>query len=149
MRRDRLYIGIAVALVLASGIWFALSFERVNEREYVGLQGEARRNPYLAAGRMLERMGVRVVFERERIEPARLPQHAVLLLPRERFALGGEGLQALLRWVENGGHLIVEAEPPKNPDPLLALLRVERVAARGGYERPNEPVLLPGGERAL
>ena len=47
-----------VLLIVAGAVWLVLNFEYVTESQYVGLQGEARRNPLLAAMRLYERMGV-------------------------------------------------------------------------------------------
>jgi hypothetical protein len=55
-----------------------------------------------------------------------LPAGGVLLLPHQRQALNAERMGAILRWVERGGHLLVEAEPLSVPDALLDLVGAQR-----------------------
>jgi hypothetical protein len=71
----------------------------------------------------------------------------VLLLPSRRQALAAQRMTQLVRWVESGGHLIVEAELLGVPDPLLDSLGVRRAAG----EPAGKPLLavLPGTGRTL
>ena len=87
MSRQALWI-VVVAVALAAGaVWFFGNFERVPDKEWTGYQGEARRNSFLAAERLLDRMGVRVRHLKTPIElrelaaerhadPAGAPQRA-------------------------------------------------------------------------
>ena len=149
MTRERIHLGIAIALVAAVFVWLALSFERVDEREYVGLQGEAQRNPYLAAERLFERMGMKVVRVAGQIDSASLPHDGVLILPRGHWSLGPEQAHELVRFAEGGGQLIVEAEPIGKPDGLLGWLDVDRVAARGKRDAQTAAITLAAGETPL
>lgn len=143
MNRDTLTTVAVVLLLLAGGIWFYLNFERVTEREEVGYQGEARRNPLLAAQRLFERMGVAARELRQPAELDALPAGATLFLARYRAGLAGQRVDTLLAWVDRGGHLIVEAEHFKNKDPLLDRLEIERIEIRNRAPRPPSAVALP------
>jgi hypothetical protein len=115
----------------------------VPSREWVGPSGEARRNPYLAAERFAQRMGVPAQQLRSLPELDRLKGSGVLLMPNRRQALDARRIRALISWVEGGGHLIAEAELNGVPDPLFDQLGVQRSSAtRGGKPIPVE---LPGG----
>jgi hypothetical protein len=82
-----------------------------------------------------------------------LPASATLVLPARRQTLTRNLRQSVLAWLDNGGHLIVEAEPAGQPDPLLDALGVKRSAVRkpaGAGDRceadgPFE-IVLPGRE---
>ena len=125
-----------LALSAAGVIWFLSAFELVPGRDWVGPSGEARRNPYLAAERFAGRMGLGARELRSLPELDALKPGGALLVPNRRQALDSRRLRAIVAWVESGGHLIAEAEALGNPDPLLDLLGVQRVAAPG----PSKPV---------
>jgi hypothetical protein len=135
-----------VALVAAGVIWFLSTYERVPGRVWVGPSGEARRNVYLAAGRLAERMGLATRELRSLPELDTLSPDSVLLLPSRRQALDPRRLQDIVDWVESGGgHLIVEAELLGVTDPLFELLDISRAAAPA----PAKPasIALPDGRR--
>jgi hypothetical protein len=149
MNRNSLSVAIMVLLLTGAGVWFFLNFERVTEREEVGWQGAARRDPFLAATRLLERMGLSVRETRSVAEFDRLPPGATLLLARWRDAMRPRHVASVLSWVEAGGHLIVLAEPPRKQDLLLNALKVRRVDMRvRGPERPSD-ITLPHAPAAM
>jgi len=110
--RDRTGIWLAAgALFLVFGYygyWFFTNFER-REREVLDdVSEQARRNPLLAAERFLERIGrdVESVAGRDRLlEPP--PAGDVLLVNRFGANLPPEREDVVLRWLEEGGHLIL------------------------------------------
>jgi len=69
------------------GVWFFSNYERVNEKQWVGYSGEARHNQYLAAERLLARMGVAARHVKTIPELKELPVNGSLLLPDRREAL--------------------------------------------------------------
>lgn len=104
---------------------FFSCFERASGFRDAGASEQARRNPLLAASRLLESMGHPVVSLEG---PAALrelpPASAALLLTTPRRTLSKERSAALRAWVESGGHLIVETwslwgDPDRIADPLL------------------------------
>jgi Domain of unknown function (DUF4350) len=127
--------GRTIALILITGLvvlgvaWFLATHDRVTREDWVGPSGEARLRPFLAAQRFAERRGLKVSEVRSLPALDALPAGGVLLVPNRRQELGAARLADLLRWVENGGHLIVEAEFLGVPDPLLDQLGVKRSAA--------------------
>jgi hypothetical protein len=67
---------------------------------------------------------------------------SVLLLPSRRQALDPRRLRDIVDWVEDGGHLIAEAELIGVADPLFELLDISRAASPapakpGGIELPD------------
>ena len=131
--------GIAAALAL---VWLATRIEIVPQTERVGYSGEALVNPYLAALRFVRRMGMPAGEVKAAPELERLPSRAVLILPNRRQALAPTQLGRLLRWVEGGGHLVLEAEDVPVSDPWVDALGVGRVRAKEDPARRG-PVLLP------
>lgn len=137
---------IAIVLVALAGlgfIWFISNFDLVDERRPIGLQGEARRNDFLAAERLLARMGVAVRHVKTAPELRELPRDGTLLLPDRRDALTPDAREQLLAWVEAGGHLIVEDEDHRVPDPILDALEVGRVPAQAPWKSPTVLATLP------
>jgi hypothetical protein len=127
---------LALAVLGLGAAWWLTRFERVPGREWVGPGPEARRDPFLAAGRFAGRMGLGSQPIRSLPELDKLPPGGVLLLPSGRQAIDPRRLRRLLSWAEAGGHLLVEAELPGVSDPLLDGLGVQR---RNGRERDFEP----------
>jgi hypothetical protein len=143
----RLLYGLGALLVLGI-VWFLSGFERVPATVHVGMSGEARLRPFLAAERFAERMGLPARELRALPELDQLGEGGVLIMPRQRQSIGSRQAAELTGWVAGGGHLIVEAEFQGTRDPLLDLLRIARVA---GGESSRKPVAveIPGGPRKL
>ncbi len=151
MNRPLLAWFVIAGLVAAGAIWFFANYERVPERQWVGPSGEARRNAYLAAERFVARMGVAARHVKTIPELKELPVNGTLVLPDRRDALTPDARLALLRWVENGGHLIVEDEEARLPDPILDALGVKRTAVTRPPRAKPAPVeaTLPHASRPL
>lgn len=113
---------------------------------------EARRNPWLAAGQLLERQGLAV---RHAPVYGGLPAQAdILLLATPLDYLGPDEQDALLRWTEAGGHLVTAAgDGATDPGgrPLARLLRKldVRLATRELSRDELAAVLRQGGLRPL
>jgi Domain of unknown function (DUF4350) len=149
MSREALWaIGVTAVLGVVS-IWFLRNFEQAPAREWVGMSGEARRNPYLALERLAERMGLPAHEVRSLAELGQLPPRGTLLLPQPRGELARRERARLLNWVASGGHLVIEAEPPRVSDPLLDTLGVRRKAVRTSGPRKPVEIAWPGAEHPL
>ena len=149
MSRQALWAVVLVVAVLGGAVWFFNNFERVPDREWTGYQGEARRNGFLAAERLLDRMGMRVRHLKTPIELRELPPNGTLILPARRNALAPAERERLTGWVDGGGHLVVENENHRLPDPVLDSLGVKREPVKlPGQIRPTE-VRLPHAPEAL
>jgi hypothetical protein len=135
------------ALLIAFGIWYWSTFERAPTRVWAGSSGEARLRQFLAAERFAERMGLRAAELRSLPQLDAVAPGGVLLMPNRRQALELRRLAQLVKWVEGGGHLIVEAERLELADPLFDLLGVRRAVGAA----PAKPltVELPSGRRKL
>jgi len=102
----RVALAAAVA-ALCAAVFFAC-FERREVAVPQGASAEARRNRYLALGRLFERMGHPVAMHEDIAQLANLPAPpATVFLPLNRLAFGAARSQALLDWVARGGHLVV------------------------------------------
>ena len=113
-------------LAVLATLWFFQTFERVDGEVWVGPSGAARKNPFLAATRFLERMGSVVTpIDRPR-DLDTLPQSAALILFARRAVVTPERAQSLLRWAAAGGHLVIEPEPQRARDVMLDALRITR-----------------------
>jgi hypothetical protein len=129
MRTRILWAGGVLVLAALATLWWLTNYERVPYKERVGPTSEVRLRPFLAAQRFAARMGVPASEIRSVPELDALQAGGVLLMPARRQALEPGRLRAIAGWVDRGGHLIVEAEFPGVPDPLLELLGVERSEA--------------------
>lgn len=149
MSREGLWAIAVTAVVGLATIWFLLNFEEAPAREWVGMSGEARRDPYLALKRLSERMGMPAHQVRSLAELGHLPPEGVLLLPQRRGELARRDRARLLQWAANGGHLVIEAEPTRVPDPLLDDLGIRRKAVRPSGPRKVAEIDWPGAARPL
>jgi hypothetical protein len=148
MSRRQFLIGFVIFGLIAAGvIWWRATFERVPDKAWVGPSGEARTRPFLAAERFAERMGLRAKELRSLPEVDALPAGGVLLMPNRRQSLDPRRIDRVLLWVQQGGHLIVEAELPGVNDPLLDQLGVRRSSA--AVPGSALAVDLPDGSRSL
>ena len=134
-------------LVVLFAAWFLNTHDRVSTQDWVGPTGEARLRPFLAAQRLADRMGIEAEEIRSIPELDELPADSILILPAGRQEMHSGMVADLVRWVERGGHLIVEAETLGVPDPLLDRLGVTR--ARAESMRKPLSVVAPDGRRKL
>jgi hypothetical protein len=136
--RRAFFNALMFACLGAAVIWFFSNFERRTQSEWVGLQGQARHDRWLAAERLLQRMGAQATAVHSIPELGGLPRSATLFLPRGRQSLAQQVRRGVLDWVRQGGRLVVEAEPPYQPDPLLEALGVRRRIVRTAAERNGD-----------
>ncbi len=110
MWRERLSaVGVVVALVLLA-VWVVRNTEWRDEQVPVPLKGEARAHPFYAAGKLVQALGG-TAHTPQTLE-ALPPTQAVLVLTSQHWNLFSERQEALRRWVQAGGRLVV-------PDPLV------------------------------
>ena len=148
MKRN-LTVTLLALVIAALGVWFYVNFERVTEREHVGLRGEAARNPLLALTRLTSRMGLQSRALGSAADLDRLEAGAALVLPRGRAGYTPERALRLRRWVDAGGHLIVEAEAGGRRDEVLSALQVSATAASSKTRGHPASIELPHAERPL
>ena len=143
MRLSTLLLSLLALLAGLMAIWFFSNFEHVPEHVYKGLKGEAREDPYFGMKRFLARMNVQV----DERKPSATSSAkfsgwpaggTVILGDRRHVVMTKEKVAQTLAWVEQGGHLIVEAEFPRRPDPLLAALDIERRAQPRPFRTPRK-----------
>ncbi|MBI3899743.1 MAG: DUF4350 domain-containing protein [Gammaproteobacteria bacterium] len=137
--------GLPIALLIGTALWYVGAYyERVEEKERVGMTGEARKNPYHAAQLLFEGLG----FQVERVTDTRrllnLPPRATLLLPAPA-AFDEAQARRLAAWVEAGGHIILLADD----DRLSALLGVRSVGYRAPPKDESATVGVAFGDRRL
>ena len=151
--RQRAWLVCAAALALGA-YGFLQLFEKRSFEFEVGLHGEAAANRYLAAQRLLERMGLEVRSLKLGELGDLPPRSGTLILPTERVTLSRERARQLERWVEEGGHLIVVTwtlfdEEERREDPLLdpmgfrqyaELEDVESVLALASFAGREQPL---------
>ncbi len=129
---------LLVLALLVAGFFACFTLEQ--QEHDLGQTTEARLNPWLAAGRVLEKQGVKVRFA-----PAygSLPRHAdVIVLATPVEYLDSKEQETLLAWVKNGGHLVTEmqtiseeGEAPDEDDLLYATLGVRLYEAEEETDR--------------
>jgi len=134
---------VVTAAVLAVGgaltAWFLHHYEYRSEEVPMPPAIEARRNPYLALQRFLQRLGDTVRVHRRLPGPADLGPRDVLLLTTARYSLTPGRARTLLEWVRRGGHLVVRIRPPREPalpDPLLDPLDIEVAELERRHQDP-------------
>ena len=104
---------VGAAAVVAAVAWFLHTHERVEEQEPEPASGEVLWNPLYALRQSLVADGQRAV-SRQRLQPelfAGAPGDTVLL-DIDPARMRGDEVDALLDWVDRGGHLLVRTPPP-------------------------------------
>ncbi|MEG0184368.1 MAG: DUF4350 domain-containing protein [Stenotrophomonas sp.] len=132
----RLFWSLLVGALLLFGVPLTILFlrthEKVTETTVLPPQGEASYNPLYVLGQALRADGIDVQ-SRQRLELARMPLAATdtLVLLQDTRDLPPRTAQALLAWVDGGGHLLLRTPPPGDDDasstqgPLLDSIGVD------------------------
>jgi hypothetical protein len=132
----RLLWTLFVLAVLSAVAYMALNWYEVEDTEtWIGMQGEAAVNRYLALERTLNKMGAKTERVNGHEAWDRLlqaaPRGATLLLGDRRLVrMSPTRVAQIKEWVSRGGNLVVEAEMPRFDDPLLASFGIGHIALR-------------------
>ena len=120
MNSGRLTVILLSVLVTVVALILITRYELVEESDvrYVGYSGPAASNPYHAATRVLEDLGVSIRLSQSADVLRRLEPGTTLLLPTGRTWMRMEEQRALLDWVKSGGRLVFTLEDLEE-DPLL------------------------------
>ncbi|WP_315385405.1 DUF4350 domain-containing protein [uncultured Stenotrophomonas sp.] len=126
-----LVLGVLLALGVPLAIVFLRTHEKVTHTEHLPPQGEASYNPLYVLGQALRADGLGT-HGSPRIDLPRMqlaPGDTVLLL-QDSVDVPAPTAQALLAWVERGGHLLLRTSSPYKDDdtaqgPLLDALGVD------------------------
>ncbi len=135
---------LALALVAGAVSLFFAFFEKKSFELPVGLRGEAARNRFLAAERMLEAMGLETrSFPSPRDLEELPPLDGTLFVPTQRHTLSEEKSLELVEWARAGGHLVVLTwtlwdEEARKPDPILDPLGVRQFMLEAPEEEAPE-----------
>jgi hypothetical protein len=130
----------AVSLAVIVGAWVLSHFDRETYEARTPPGREARRDPWLAAERLLARMGWQVDAAQEAATLDRLPPGGALLLSNEReYHLTPTRAASLLDWVANGGYLIADASGVGPNDAVLRAFDVKLRPARPVGSRDPSP----------
>lgn len=110
-----LFGAICVLLMGSIGYYVYNEFELVTVEIDEGYSEEARRNPYLAADRWLDRAGVQANTLKGLSKIDDLPNtEDTLIIFSSRMVLSKRRNKELRTWIENGGHLITTAQATYN-----------------------------------
>jgi hypothetical protein len=104
--------GLGPILLVAGLSWFFSNFERRTREIDTGYSAAARRNPFLAAERFLTRLGIPVESRPGHDLLRDLPSSEDALVVNRMGELNAERRQALHRWIERGGRLLIAAVSP-------------------------------------
>ncbi|QTR49818.1 DUF4350 domain-containing protein [Candidatus Thiothrix anitrata] len=119
MKAQRIALGLLGILVLVGlTLSFLNTFELKESEEHVGFKGEAKTNNLFAARLLLHSMGV-PAQRQDRLST--LPDtDTVLIINTQRYTLSSQKIEALLAWVERGGHLITRARTDESSSNLYS-----------------------------
>jgi hypothetical protein len=106
MRRGPLYTLLIGGPILALAVYIGINTEWKDVTVPMPPQGEALTNPFYAAQRFTEALGARAVRDRVLMTP---PRNAVLVLSAWHWDLSPTRREAIERWVESGGRLVVDS----------------------------------------
>jgi hypothetical protein len=143
---------LALGVVLAGGTWwwFERNFERQTRQVEQGQSAEARRNPFLAAERFLNRLGIDARSDVGTELLRSPPPISDMLIVDGLPPLSAGRREDLRRWLADGGEMLVEAteileaDDEPRPENFLgqfgAVLRADRLA----HDEARAEILLQG-----
>jgi hypothetical protein len=117
---------VALTLAVLASFAFPYLFEQRTRTVLIPPSKEVRQNPYLAAQRLLVRMGGSAQRVQVPYEVFKSENMNVLLIPAGRVSLSQGWMEQLRAWVRAGGHVLIESEYYSFSDALLDLWKVER-----------------------
>lgn len=121
---------LLLLLIIAIGVFgFLTLFEKQQVDDWQRPQARVLHEPYLAAERMLRAMDIPISQIGSLEEAPKLPPHSALIVPAGRHGLTLQARSAVLQFVRDGGHLLVESERWEDTDLLLEDLGVTRSEA--------------------
>jgi len=152
---NRLVIRLAVLILLLTlsgliGYWVWSNFESEPYTLRSEMSTEARRNPLLAAERLLTRLGLQVESQGGRKYLNEPPPQVGLLLVKDLGApLPAGRVNALLEWVEAGGRLVVSPGLLQDEEVshlIMDMFGVTYVRDTGDETEEADSISLPGQE---
>ncbi len=138
MRARGTVLALAAALLVLLGWLLHTQYAWVREDAYVGYQGEALDNEFLAAQRLLQRTGHISACLAGLPDPMP-PPGDVLVLPRRRVDMAPFEAARVADWVASGG-LLLAAASDGTPDPLF-----QRLGAPAPEAGPGPATFTLGG----
>jgi hypothetical protein len=113
-----------MALVLYAALnWYTL----VEEEIWVDAGEAAKEDPYLAYGKLLERMGTRATVAKSPSALDTLPERGTLIIGDRRLVyMTPDRVRRLRSWVERGGSIVVDIEGEGIDDPILDAFGIQR-----------------------
>lgn len=141
--KARLILLIVVLIGAAGGYWAYENLEWKEVRIPGTMQGEAARNDLLAAERLVNAMGGSARSEDAYTQaPAGDPRQTVLVLPTERRILTARQRGQLIKWIEDGGHLVAVTYSLEGDDAvrdeLLGKLGIRQYLNKPATRRPEQ-----------
>ena len=144
--RGVLFAILGAALLAALGLLLSVNLEWADQKVWVGWQGEARTNPYLAAKRFLDRSGwVTACFHGMPMARLTGAGNAIVILPSRSRRLSPGQVAALVAFVEQGGLLLAEGAWTEEPgtaatqDLLFAAFGARAVGSRWWEKLRDQP----------
>ena len=134
------FVLLALAALGALGWYVARNLERSDERVWVGYHGEAETDDFLAASRLLNRLGRETHPVRGIPLAKAMGKTDALILPDRRLRLTPGQVKGLKAWVEGGGLLVAEGtfaesvDSDRVNDPLFQAFGARLV--KNGLEAP-------------
>lgn len=141
--KARLILLIVVLIAGSGGYWVYENLEWKEVRIPGTIQGEAARNDLLAAQRLVNAMGGAARSEYTYTKPpAGDPRETVLVMPTERRILTTRQRGQLIKWIEDGGHLVAVTYSLEGDDTvrdeLLGTIGIRQFLNKPATQRPGQ-----------
>lgn len=145
MTRHQVITGLFIAALLALLFWVGRNVEFQKETVPVPLHGEALRNPFYAAIRFSEALGIDAGWQRVFTVPR---EDAVIVLANWNWSLSRQRRDRIERWVEDGGRLVVDQSLFGDPDEFERWSGIHRTEHEPGDDDDGESRDATTGRRA-
>lgn len=110
---------VMLLLVALMALSFFSSYERRVEREYFPAKAGVNANKFLALSEWLSRLGYQVERIQSLSSVSKLKAESVFIVPEVRGEITDSAVAKVVRFVEVGGHLLLEADSVSSEDKLL------------------------------
>jgi hypothetical protein len=136
MKTDHLLKALLVVLLLAAGAWVAMNTEWVDVDTPTPPKGEALTNELYTTQQLVRQLGAKVVRPEGLAKMP--PKGATLFLSAWHWDLFPERERQLRTWIEQGGHLVIEADMLDN-ERLQAWLPINLVEEHEEQDEASAP----------
>lgn len=111
-KTTQIILGVILLLLIVGGGWLYSKMEWTEKEMDLGYSKQAKQNHYLALQQFLDKQQIKATIKQGLSGIDKVSNYGTVVLSQAYGSLDKERASQLLNWVQNGGHLIMEAKNP-------------------------------------